>query len=522
MNKIQRVIASVTDKTGLPEFAKELAKFNLEIISTGGTAKLLRESGLKITEVSDYTGFPEMLDGRIKTLHPRVSGGILGIRSNPDHIIQMQNHNILPIDMVIVNLYRFEETVAKPGVTLDEAIENIDIGGPSMIRAAAKNHKFVTVVTSPSQYASVIEELKKNSGQISEEFNLKFAKQAFKLTSTYDTAIVNYLFGLDAQDKFPETLNIQLAKSRGLRYGENPHQKAAFYSPVDMGNFNLARAEIVSEGKELSYNNILDLDAAIEIAREFDKPACIIIKHNNPCGAGCADKLSEAFGKALSGDPVSAFGSVIAVNKTLDAETAELMAGPDKFIEALAAPDFQPTAIEILTKKPKWGKSLRLVKIGPFEKNAKPRYELRSAGGGVLYQAKNDYLYEPEKLHTATVEPTEKQRQDLLFAWKICKHVKSNAIVLAKDETIVGTGAGQMSRVDSSWIAVRKAGARAKGAVLASDAFFPFKDALEVALNAGITAAIQPGGSARDAEVIALAKEHNIPMLITGMRHFKH
>ncbi len=524
MTKINRAIISVTDKSGVEEFARGLAKMGVEILSTGGTAKLLASKGVKVIEVSDYTGFPEMMDGRVKTLHPKVHGGILHLRNNPTHVAELAKHGMKPIDMVVINLYRFEETVAKKGVTLEEALENIDIGGPSMIRSAAKNHKFVAVVTSPKFYKAILDEMQANNGSLSEATLGMLAAEAFRLTSSYDAAICSYLAGREEPAAtFPSTLGLVYRKLDDLRYGENPHQKAAFYADESYGAPSVARAQKLG-GKELSYNNILDLDSAFGLVQEFERPSVVVIKHNNPCGAASAERLSEALTRAMDGDRVSAFGGIFALNRTVDEETASLVARAENFVEAIVAPDYAPGAVEILSGRTKWGKNLRILKTGPpaAEGAGLSRVDLKSVRGGMLCQTPDDAVLDSGGFKIVTVKPSDEQMRDLIFAWRIAKHVKSNAIVLAKDEMVVGVGAGQMSRVDSSWIAVRKAGERAKGSVVASDAFFPFKDALEVALDAGATAAIEPGGSARDEEVIALARQRGIPLVFTGMRHFRH
>jgi phosphoribosylaminoimidazolecarboxamide formyltransferase/IMP cyclohydrolase len=523
MTKINRAIISVTDKTGVEEFARGLAKMGVEILSTGGTAKLLASKGVKVIEVSDYTGFPEMMDGRVKTLHPKVHGGILYLRNNPTHVSELAKHSMKPIDMAVINLYRFEETVAKKGVTLEEALENIDIGGPSMIRSAAKNHKFVAVVTSPKFYKPILDELRSNNGSLSEVTLGMLASEAFRLTSSYDGAVHAYLSGRAEKATFPDSLRLTYRKLDELRYGENPHQKAAFYADESYNAPCVARAQKLG-GKELSYNNILDLDSAFGLVQEFERPSVVVIKHNNPCGAASAERASEALVRAMDGDRVSAFGGIFALNMVVDEETASLIACPENFVEAIIAPDYAPGATEILSGRTKWGKNLRILKAGTAvgESAGRPRLDFRSVRGGILCQTADEAVMDAASFKVITTKPSDAQLRDLIFAWRVAKHVKSNAIVLAKDEMVVGVGAGQMSRVDSSWIAVRKAGERAKGSVVASDAFFPFKDALEVALDAGATAAIEPGGSARDEEVIALAWERGIPLVFTGMRHFRH
>ena len=519
--QIRRALVSVHDKTGIVDFVRALQGFDIEILSTGGTAKLLRENGLNVVEVSSYTGFPEIMDGRVKTLHPKIHGGILAVRDNNTHKQEAEKQGIKFIDLVVVNLYPFQETIAKPNVTLEDAIENIDIGGPSMVRAAAKNYKYVTVVTSPSDYDSVIRKMKEEGCSLPIEFRQELATKTFRHTAVYDSAVANYLgsVGDSSHSSFPDTLTITYQMSRMLRYGENPHQRGAFYISTDNIDSSVARAKVLG-GKELSYNNILDLDSAYRLAKEFDRPLAVIVKHNNPCGVGWADGVEKAFVKALAGDPVSAYGGVLAFNVTVDVATAEKVADKGNFFEAIIAPAYEAGALDILTKKPKWGKNLRILEAGLKKERRYSGYELRSVESGLLVQTADDKLFEAMK--TMTVEPTESQRRDLIFGWKVAKHTKSNAIVLAKDEMVVGVGAGQMSRLDSVKIAVEKAGKMANGSVLASDAFFPFKDGVEEAIKAGVSAIIQPGGSIRDDEVIETARKHNVPMIFTGMRHFKH
>ena len=521
MTKVQRAILSVTDKSGLLDFAKTLVSLGVEILSTGGTAKALADGGVKVVEIADYTGQPEILGGRVKTLHPKVHGGILARRDDPKHLEQMTAQKFGTIDLVCVNLYRFEETVAKPGVTLEDAIENIDIGGPAMIRSASKNWEHVAVVTSPAQYAEVAEALKKSGGEVPKDLRFRLAKEAFARTAAYDAAISAWLARQDGAETFPKTLAASWTKVEDLRYGENPHQKAAFYrDPSAKSGIGVARQ---LSGKELSFNNILDCDAALELVREFtDAPAVAIIKHSNPCGCAMGASLEEAFGKAVQGDSVSAFGGIVACNRPVDMAAAKAMTAPNQFFEAVVAPSFAPDALKQLQTGAKWGKNVRLMETGDITKSGgQVRVDIRPVTGGALLQTKDDTLMSPEVQYPAG-KPTDAQWADLEFAWTVCKHVKSNAIVFAKDRMIVGVGAGQMSRVDSARIACWKAGDRAKGAACASDAFFPFPDALELALQAGVTSVIQPGGSMRDEEVIAVAKKAGVPMVITGMRHFRH
>ena len=518
MSKIQRAILSVTDKTGLVEFARKLSALGIELISTGGTAKLLRDSGIAVKDISDLTGFPEMLDGRVKTLHPKVHGGILHRREDAGHRAAVAEHGILPIDMVVVNLYAFEKTAAKPGVHLDELIENIDIGGPSMIRSAAKNFHDVAVVTSPTDYGALAEELRESRGELSASTCWRLAQKAFAATAAYDSAIASTLeripnngrVDLHADTGFPPTLRLSFNKIMDLRYGENPHQKAAMYS--DGSGKGVANGKQI-QGKELSYNNIVDLQAAWDLAQEFDEPMCAIIKHTNPCGAGTGKTLAEAYKKALECDPVSAFGGVIGVNRPIDGEAAEEMA--KLFLEVIAAPAFDETAKTKFAAK----KNLRLVEIT----NTREKWVLKNVSGGVLLQDADTHRLTEEDLKVVTRrQPTPPEKQTLLFAWKVCKHVKSNAILYARDGQTVGVGAGQMSRVDSCKVGAMKAVLPLKGTVAASDAFFPFPDGVEEIARVGATAIIQTGGSVRDQEVIDAADRHGLTMIFTGVRHFRH
>ncbi|HYF00398.1 MAG TPA: bifunctional phosphoribosylaminoimidazolecarboxamide formyltransferase/IMP cyclohydrolase [Planctomycetota bacterium] len=515
--RIQTALLSVFDKAGIVDFARALALQGVEILSTGGTARVLREAGIKIVDVSDYTGSPEIMDGRVKTLHPKIHGGILCVRDSETHRAQAEKHGIRMIDLVVVNLYPFREVVAKPDVAFEEAIENIDIGGPSMIRSAAKNHKYVTVVTEPSDYARVADDLRRRSGATSEMLRRELAVKAFAHTARYDAAIASFLGG---REEFPDLLTLQFEKVDDLRYGENPHQRAALYRAPVRTAPSVAFSEFLG-GKELSYNNLLDLDSAFELARELRRHGCVIVKHNNPCGAGCAETAVDAFRKALAGDPVSAYGGLVAFNGVVDLAAAEALASKENFFEGIIAPQFARGAVDILRERTKWGKNLRILEAGPAAEPGGPWFQVRAIRDGLLIQSGDDALVAETK-PADDGEVTEAQKRDLDFAWTVCKHVRSNAIVLAKDEQVVGVGAGQMSRLDSAWMAVRKAGDRAKGAVAASDAFFPFPDALETLMDAGVAAAIQPGGSIRDAEVLAAAKKRNVPVLLTGMRHFKH
>ena len=518
MSKIQRAILSVTDKTGLVEFARKLADMGVELISTGGTAKLLRDSGVGVKDISELTGFPEMLDGRVKTLHPKVHGGILHRRGNPTHCNAVAEHGIHPIDLVVVNLYAFEKTAAKPGVQFEELIENIDIGGPSMIRSAAKNFQDVAVVTSPADYASIAEEMDKSGGELSPATKWRLAQKAFATTAAYDSAIASTLervsangrFGFHPETGFPQTLRLSFNKVMDLRYGENPHQKAAMYS--DGSGTGVANGQQL-QGKELSYNNIVDLQAAWDLAQEFEEPVCAIIKHTNPCGTATGKTLLEAYKKALECDPVSAFGGVIGVNRPIDAAAAEEMA--KLFLEVIAAPSFDEGAVSKFASK----KNLRLVKIV----DAPQKWVLKNVSGGILMQDTDVHPLEERDLTVVSKRsPTPEEKQSLLFAWKVCKHVKSNAIVFARYGQTVGVGAGQMSRVDSCKIGSMKAVLPLKGTVAASDAFFPFPDGVEEIAKAGATAIIQPGGSVRDPEVIEAADRMGLAMIFTGVRHFRH
>src|SRR5271169_346446 len=519
--KIQRAILSVTDKTGLVEFARKLAGLGVELISTGGTAKLLRDSGIQVKDISELTGFPEMLDGRVKTLHPKVHGGILHRRENPAHTAAVAEHGIQPIDLVVVNLYAFEKTAVKPGVAFEELIENIDIGGPSMIRSAAKNFNDVAVVTSSADYPAIAEELARTQGVLSLETKWRLAQKAFATTAAYDSAIASILeripdiknSPLAAAESFPQTLRLSFQKTLDLRYGENPHQKAAMYS--DGSGAGVANARQL-QGKELSYNNIVDLQAAWDLAQEFDPDdaaVCAIIKHTNPAGTATGKTLAEAYKRALECDPVSAFGGVIGVNRPIDGEAAEEM--HKLFLEVIAAPAFDDAAKARFATK----KNLRLVEV----KVAPQKWVLKNVSGGILLQDADVCPLQDIDLKVVTQRaPTPEETRALMFAWKVCKHVKSNAIVYARDGQIVGVGAGQMSRVDSAKIGAMKAQLPLKGTVAASDAFFPFPDGVEEAVKNGATAFIQPGGSVRDLEVIAAADRLGAAMVFTGVRHFRH
>jgi len=520
MGKIKRAIVSVSDKSGVVSFAKGLSQMGVEILSTGGTAKTLRENGIRVMDISEYTGFPEMLDGRVKTLHPKVHGGLLGQRSKPEHVRKMNEHGILPIDLVAVNLYPFEATVAKEGCSLEEAIENIDIGGPTMIRSAAKNYPDVTVVVDPGDYDVVLSELKEK-GEISLETNFRLAKKVFQHTARYDGAISNYLGQIEKGKKiyeFPETFSFQVKKAQELRYGENPHQRAAFYREPLLTEPSVSNA-IQLQGKELSFNNILDLDSAYETVKEFEETATVIIKHNNPCGVAISAKnLVDAYRKARECDPVSAFGGVVGFNRVVDRETAKEMA--EIFLEAIIAPGYSPEALEILKAK----KDLRILQTPPLTSFVIQRgFDLRKVVGGLLVQDRDLGKVPMDQWKVVTKrKPTEEEKRAMAFGWKVAKHIKSNAIVLVREDRTIGIGAGQMSRVDSTRLAVMKAQSSTKGTVLASDAMFPFRDGVDAGTEAGATAIIQPGGSIRDDEVIAAANEYHIAMVFTGMRHFRH
>jgi phosphoribosylaminoimidazolecarboxamide formyltransferase/IMP cyclohydrolase len=521
MAKITRALISVSDKTGIIEFSKELARYGVEILSTGGTAKLLREAGLTVKDVAEFTGFPEMLDGRVKTLHPKVHGGLLGMRSNPEHVATMKEHGIEPIDMVVVNLYPFEATVARPDCELAEAIENIDIGGPTMLRSAAKNNQDVTVVVDPVDYRRVLEEMAGAGGVVSKETNFRLAVKVYQHTAAYDGAISNWLGARlgEGVDAYPATLTLQYRKAQEMRYGENPHQSAAFYVEREVKEACIATARQL-QGKELSYNNIGDTDAALECVKQFGEGlACVIVKHANPCGVALGATPLEAYERAYSTDTESAFGGIIAFNCDLDEATARTIV-ERQFVEVIIAPKVLPGVSEIVAAK----KNVRLLECGMWPAKSLSRLDLKRVCGGLLVQDTDLSLYSELKVVSRRA-PTPAEMEDLLFTWRVAKFVKSNAIVYGKDRMTVGVGAGQMSRVNSARIAAIKAehaGLAVQGAVMASDAFFPFRDGIDNAAAAGITAVIQPGGSMRDAEVIAAADEHGMAMVFTAMRHFRH
>ncbi len=512
----KRALISVSDKTGIVEFAVGLKKLGVEIISTGGTAKALMDSGIAVINVSDITGFPECLDGRVKTLHPKIHGGLLAIRGNEEHMKQIGELGITPIDLVVINLYPFKQTILKDDTQLAEAIENIDIGGPTMIRAAAKNYQDVAVVVDPSDYSKVLEEIKA-TGEVSKDTKFRLAYKVFEHTSHYDTLIANYLRERLGEDKFPDTLSLTFEKVQDMRYGENPHQRAVFYKEVGRNKGCLTNARQL-HGKELSYNNINDANGALELLKEFDEPTVIISKHANPCGAASAATIREAYLNAYESDPVSAFGGIIAANSKIDAETAIEIS--KVFYEILIAPSYTDEALEILKKK----KNIRLLELDDISyKLPKGTYDMKRVAGGLLVQEYDSELLNEEDLKCVTdVKPTEEQMKDLIFAMKVVKHTKSNAIALAKDSATVGVGPGQTNRVLALRIAIDYGKEKTQGAVMASDAFFPFPDCVETAHKAGIKAIIQPGGSIRDQESIDACNKYGIAMVFTGMRHFKH
>jgi len=518
--KIARALISVSDKKGIVDFARGLRALGVELLSTGGTAKLLREAGLEVREIGEYTGFPEMLDGRLKTLHPKVHGGILARREDAGHMAQIDAAGIPPIDLVVVNLYPFAQTVARSGCTIEDAIENIDIGGPTLVRAAAKNWRGVAVVTDPADYAEVLAQMQADAGALAEAIRFDLARKAFTHTARYDGAIANYLTALDAagnRGEFPERLQIAFDRVQALRYGENPHQSAAFYREPDAAPGTIAAYRQI-QGKELSYNNIADADAAWECVKSFDTDACVIVKHANPCGVALGAGAVEAYRKAFATDPVSAFGGIIAFNRAVDGEAARLVSR--QFLELVIAPSFSEEALSVLAAK----QNVRVLEV-PLGAPA-PGFDFKRIGGGLLVQSFDRGRVDAAGLKVVTRRaPGEAELADLLFAWRVAKYVKSNAIVYCKEGRTVGIGAGQMSRVDSARIAAFKAeqaGLAIAGSVVASDAFFPFRDGLDVLAKAGATAVIQPGGSVRDAEVIAAADEHGVAMVFTGLRHFRH
>ena len=533
--KIKTALVSVSDKSGVVDFAKALGKMGVKIISTGGTAKALSNAGVKVVGIESVTGFPEMMDGRVKTLHPKIHGGLLGLRNKKGHAAAMKEHKIEPIDMVCVNLYPFEATIAKPDCTLEDAIENIDIGGPSMIRSAAKNNKFVTVVTEPRQYERVIGEMQKNGGAVSEELRSDFARIAFGLTASYDAAISKYLNSRRAVE-YPERVSIALKKEALLRYGENPHQSASFYKLASSPEMSVSSGTLLEGGTAISFNNLLDTNAAFELVKEFSKPAAVVVKHLNPCGCAVDEDILEAYRKAYEGDVISAFGSIIALNRKVDVELARTImesysrfgkarGASGFFAEVIIAPKFEQEAVELIRTLKAWGGRVRLMETGEIDR-AKidvAEYDARCVIGGMLLQKRDLVGWEPAELKYPTkARPTPEQLEDLRIAWLAAKHTKSNTIVLVKNRKVLGVGAGQMNRVESGLIAFKRAGDEAKGCAMASDAFFPFPDNVENAAEAGVAAIVQPGGSNKDDEVIAAADEHGIAMVFTGKRHFKH
>ena len=515
---IRRALISVSDKTGIVELAQNLHNTGVELLSTGGTAKLIAQQGIAVTEISAHTGFPEMMAGRVKTLHPKVHGGILGRRGIDDAV--MQEHGIDPIDLVVINLYPFQQTVANPDCSLEDAIENIDIGGPAMVRAAAKNHASVTVVVDPDDYPTLLQEMEAN-GEVSDATRFSLAIKAYEHTAQYDGAIANY-FGHMVQppqeQAFPRTLNLQFQHAQAMRYGENPHQAAAFYTAPGIQQEPSVASAVQIQGKALSFNNIADTDAALECVKQFEKPCCVIVKHANPCGVAQADNIHDAYQRAFSTDPESAFGGIIAFNRPLDASTAQAIVDK-QFVEVIIAPTIADAAIEIVSSK----ENVRLLSCGQWD-NAQIRFDYKHVNGGLLVQDADQALYQGLEV-VSEVKPDDRQMQDMVFAWQVAKFVKSNAIIYARDSMTIGVGAGQMSRINSARIAAIKAahaGLEVTGSVMASDAFFPFRDGIDAANEVGIRAIIQPGGSMRDDEVIAATNEHGIAMVFTGMRHFRH
>ena len=518
--RIKRALISVSNKMGLTDFARGLTDAGIELYSTGGTRRHLENSNIPVTDVATYTGFPEMMDGRVKTLHPKIFAGILARRNNDSDVAALQEHEIETFDLIVVNLYPFAATIARPNVLIREAVEQIDIGGPSLVRAAAKNSDFVTVVTDPEQYWSVLEEIQ-SEGKTTARMRHELMAKAFQHTANYDKTISEYFSGQTEGEVFPTTLQFSFHRQTHLRYGENSHQSAALYSSDHCADANLVNARQLN-GKQLSYNNLLDLDSALAMVRSLDQPACSVIKHNNPCGAATAETLLKACQAGLAGDPLSAFGSVIAFNRIVDVETANFLSEGEFFIEAIVAPDFYADALDVLKTRPKWKKNVRLLQVGQLSV-PQPRWELRQVLGGMLVQDSDNQSDDPTDWQLVTdPQPDDRLMAELSFGWHMVRFVKSNAITLSKNCALVGVGAGQMSRVDAVEIAIKKAGDRAEGSVLASDAFFPFPDSIEVAAKANIAGIIQPGGSVRDDEVIAACNQHGIPLILTGARHFRH
>ena len=533
--KVRTALISVSDKVGVVDFAKKLAAMGVKIISTGGTAQKLHEAGVDVVPIDSVTGFPEMMDGRVKTLHPKIHGALLALRDKDEHLAAMKKHGIDPIDLVCVNLYPFEQTIAKDGCTFDDAIENIDIGGPSMLRSAAKNHKFVAVVTSPTQYDRVIEEMEKNNGAVSLALRSELAREAFALTACYDAAISKYLnkrFSVD----YPERIAIAAAKHTDLRYGENPHQSAACYKLSGCTETSVSSGKLLQGGKEISFNNLMDANAAFELVKEFDEPAAVIVKHLNPCGCAIDPDICEAYRKAYEGDVTSAFGGIIAFNRGVDEKLAQTVmesysrfgkarGAAGFFAEVIIAPAFDKNALEIIRTLKSWGKDVRLIETGPIDKSKidAAEYDIRCVVGGILLQKRDLVGFELDRLTYPTKNrPSPEQLEDLRIAWLAAKHTKSNTIVLAKNKRIIGVGAGQMNRVESGLLAFKHAGEEAQGSCLASDAFFPFPDNIDNAAKAGVACIVQPGGSKKDDEVIAAADKYGIAMVFTGKRHFRH
>jgi phosphoribosylaminoimidazolecarboxamide formyltransferase/IMP cyclohydrolase len=533
--KIKTSLISVSDKSGIIAFAQKLADMGVRIISTGGTAKNLAEAGVDVVSIDSVTGFPEMMDGRVKTLHPKIHGALLALRDKAEHKAAMKEHGIEPIDLVCVNLYPFEQTIAKAGCTFEEAIENIDIGGPSMIRSAAKNHKFVTVVTSPEQYDKVLDEMQKKAGAIGDELRSELARAAYALTACYDAAIAKYL-DQKAGVEYPERVAIPLVKETALRYGENPHQSAAFYKLPPTAETSVGSARIMEGETAISFNNLMDANASFELVKEFDEPAAVVVKHLNPCGCAVDDDIIVAYRKAYEGDVVSAFGGIVALNRKVNVELAQTimesysrfgkaLGASGFFAEVIIAPQFDKDAIEIIRTLKTWGSRVRLIETGAIDraKIDANEFDIRCIVGGLLLQKRDLVGWEPKLLTYPTkARPTEKQLDDLRIAWLAAKHTKSNTIVLAKNKKIIGVGAGQMNRVESGLIAFKHAGEQTKGCAMASDAFFPFPDNVENAAQAGVACIVQPGGSVKDNEVIASADKYGIAMVFTGKRHFKH
>jgi len=532
---IKTALISVSDKTGVVDFAKALSQLGVKIISTGGTAKKLAEAGLDVVSIDAVTGFPEMMDGRVKTLHPKIHGALLGLRDKKEHTDAMARHEIEPIDLVCVNLYPFEATIAKPECTLEEAIENIDIGGPSMIRSAAKNHKFVTVVTCSSQYARIVDQLRNNNGAVNGSLRGDLARAAFSLTAAYDAAISKYL-STKAGAEFPARVSVALTREKSLRYGENPHQTAALYKLPPSEEPSVCNGRLLEGGTEISFNNLLDANAAFELVKEFDDPAAVVVKHLNPCGCAVDEDITVAYRKAYEGDVVSAFGGIIALNRNVDVELArtvmesysrfgKALGASGFFAEVIIAPKFEADAVEIIRTLKTWGGRVRLIETGLIDRTKidASEYDVRCIVGGLLLQKRDLVGWEPDVLTFPTkAQATASQLDDLRMAWIVAKHTKSNTIVIAKNKRVLGVGAGQMNRVESGLLAMKHAGDEAEGAVIASDAFFPFPDNVDNAAKAGIAAIVQPGGSKKDDEVIAAADKHGIAMVFTGKRHFKH